>query len=360
MAIEIVKVSKVKGGMIVANDIYSFEDQLIISAGTELNDKIIQRLKFYNISEVQIQFPDKEVPKVEHKKPENTYIERVRKTKEFKDFSTAYASASVAYKVQMNKIVSNGVNAEKGVMVDNAMKIIGKCNNPSSLLDMLQSFRQFDDMVFIHSMNVAMIAYVIGSWLKMPKEDIDQLIFAGLVHDIGKLTIDKDILNKKGRLTDEEFAEVKNHVLNGYNIVKEMDIDERVKLATFMHHERCDGSGYPLGIEAAQIDEFAKIIAIADVYDAMTCPRPQRGPICPFDVINKFETEGLTLYDPKYLLPFMQGVVQSYVNASAELSNGETAEIVYINKTRLARPVVKVGDKFIDTSVSDIKIVKLL
>mgnify|MGYP002509248617 CR=1 FL=1 len=94
------------------------------------------------------------------------------------------------------------------------------------------------------------------------------------------------------------------HPKKGFELLKTLDLDERILFSTLAHHERCDGSGYPLKLHNAQINDFAKIISIADVYDAMTAARVYRAPVCPFKVISIFETEGYSLYDPKYLLPF--------------------------------------------------------
>jgi HD-GYP domain-containing protein (c-di-GMP phosphodiesterase class II) len=117
-----------------------------------------------------------------------------------------------------------------------------------------------------------------------------------------------------------------------------------------MHHERCDGTGYPNGLVSHEIEPFAKLIAIADVYDAMTCARVYRGPLCPFEVISLFETEGYLKYDTKYLLTFLEGIVQTYINNNVRLSNKMEGEIVLINKFDLSRPVIMVGDEFIDLS----------
>jgi len=115
-----------------------------------------------------------------------------------------------------------------------------------------------------------------------------------------------------------------------------------------MHHERFDGSGYPDGIKGAQINNFARIIAICDTYDAMTANRAYRSKICPFDVIKQFEADGYNKYDTSYLLTFLSNIAYIYFGSWVKLSNGEEGEVVYIHQNNLSRPVVKVGDKLID------------
>ena len=117
-----------------------------------------------------------------------------------------------------------------------------------------------------------------------------------------------------------------------------------------MHHEKCDGSGYPIGLKGNQIDWCAQIVTIADIYEAMTAKRVYRGPISPFKVINMFEEDGLKKYNPKYLLTFLEHVVNSYMNCKVRLSNGEEGDIVFINKVRLSKPMVKTKNHFIDLS----------
>ena len=128
-----------------------------------------------------------------------------------------------------------------------------------------------------------------------------------------------------------------------------------------MHHERCDGSGYPLGLSSDKIDLFAKIVAIADVYDAMTSKRIHRGAICPFEVIELFETDGYKLYDPKYLLTFLENIVNTYMQQRVELNTGEIGEIVLINRNRFSRPMVKCGETFYDlAAMPQLSITKIL
>ena len=151
------------------------------------------------------------------------------------------------------------------------------------------------------------------------------------------------------------------HTIKGYNIIKDKDIDSRIVNTILMHHERCDGSGYPNGLTGNQIDDFAKIVAIADVYDAMTSARIYRGPLCPFEVIELFETEGYQKYDAHYLLTFLDGIVQTYIHNEVRLSNGQKGKIVMLNKNALTKPVIQSGKSFIDLSKhKEISILEIL
>ena len=133
------------------------------------------------------------------------------------------------------------------------------------------------------------------------------------------------------------------------------------KNAALMHHERCDGSGYPFGLTGNRIDKFAKIVSIADVYDAMTAARVYRGPLCPFTVIDIFEKEGLQKYESEYILCFLKNVVLTYIGQRVRLTNGQEGDVVFINPQQLSRPMIKCGDTFVDLSKQkDIAIERLL
>ena len=130
-----------------------------------------------------------------------------------------------------------------------------------------------------------------------------------------------------------------------------MPLDVHVKNAALMHHERCDGSGYPFGITGDKIDPYAKMVAIADVYDAMTSLRSYSKPLSPFTTIAAMEDEGLQKYETQYIMTFLKNVVNTYINNRVLLSNGQEGEIIFIHKDRLARPTVKCGNAFLDLAV---------
>ena len=222
--------------------------------------------------------------------------------------------------------------------------------------------KSIDDTVYAHSINVALISRAIGKWLKLPKSELNELTIAGMLHDIGKAEIPSEILNKTGKLTDEEFELIKSHALKGSKLLKKAGFNSDIQFAALQHHERSDGSGYPRGLEADEISDFASIIAIADVYDAMTSARSYRTPKCAFQVIAAFEEDGLQKYNTKYILTFLERIANAYQNSKVILSDGRSGKIVYINKSRLSRPIVQVdGDEMVDLSrETDITITSIL
>ena len=278
-----------------------------------------------------------------------------RDTEAFKVFHEVYLKSIDNLKDTFNNVVMKNEDIDKDAILEDVQNIVSKSRNSLHILDMLQCIRNYNDVTYVHSMNVALLSNMIGRivYPGIRKSELDVLTLSGLLHDIGKMLIPDEIIGKKGRLTISEFNVVKTHVLHGNNILKNLNVDPRVAEVAMRHHERCDGSGYPGGYKGNQIEPFAKIVAIADTYDAMTSDRVYRAAICPFDVIHMFEREGIEKYDTSFLLPFLEKAVQAYINAEVHLSTDKIGRVVMINRDELSRPVVQVGNDFYDLSEDD-------
>jgi len=346
-----VRTSDLRPGMRTAEDVYSFNNQKIIPRNTVLDDNMITRLEFYSVLSIKVSDESEpEEPSVHEIPIDSSYSQKVRSSKEFKDFENSFATATKAFTDSIRSIVDDDAEVEPELLINTVSDLISMCNTPGNLFDMLHNMRQYDDFTYVHSINVALISNILAQWLHLGEEDKKILTLGALLHDIGKIKIPEEIINKPGRLTPAEYNIVKTHALQGYAILKSKNIDGRIKECALMHHERSDGSGYPLGLVGDNISPYAKIIAIADVYDAMTSARIYRGPICPVHVVGVFESEGLQKYDSKFLLTFLEHVAATYMNNRVRLSNGEEGEIVFMNPHRYSRPMVQTRNNFIDLS----------
>ncbi len=326
-------------GMITYEDVLDSSGRLIIPKDTVLDEDIIYKLDFFSILELIVY---NEEPSSQDSK-DSISTESIK-------FSRDYDSFLKNIKTNLNSFVSDQNAITEKELIKPIFSLIDDCKNTIQLFDILHNLKNTVEPVYHHSLNVSIISVVLGSWLHLSQSDLEQLALAGILHDIGKTIIPPQILNKTSKLTDEELQIVHSHVTLGYNIIKELDLDPRIKEACLLHHERCDGSGYPNHYTLSKIPTFAKIISIADVYEAMTSQRSYRKEFCTFDVIRIFDAEGLNKYDPKYIMTFLENIVSAYLHNNVILSDGRKGSIVMINKSCLYRPVVQCGDNFIDLS----------
>ncbi len=354
MEIKRINISEAAPGMHVAEDILNTSNQLIVPRDSVLTDKAIARMRFHSIGSFRIIIDDKtpSAPAApQPKAQEPSYFDKLRDSPEFVAYSGSFNSTVSVMEGEFKKMISDKKIADTETLTAATENLRASCRTGIQVFDLLHCFREYDDITYAHSLNVSLICAVEGEWLGYTDKDIQLLIQCGLYHDIGKLMIPKTILEKSSPLTPEEKKTVESHVILGYNFLKDKGVDENIKLTAVMHHERCDGSGYPMNLTAPKINEFAKIVAIADVYEAMTSPRTYRKAKCPFEVMRLFETEGLTHFDPKYLMVFMENITQSYMGTRVRLNDGTVGTIVYINKLCYSRPLIQVSNgNYVDLS----------
>ena len=361
--------------MITAEPVRTKNGQLVVNQGVTLTKQLIAKIHFYNIESVVVEDfnkdqsttqtdtaegeTEKEVDFFTHNSllhyeqktgaqnkgavAEPSYSQKVKKSAEFQQFQLNFTFGANDLKVILDSIIA-GKPLDTKDMLTKVLSLIKSDQTSIEFFDMLHNLRSVNDSIYAHCLNVGLIARMIGIWLKLPTEDIDCITVAGLLHDIGKIRIPSDILNKTDKLTEEEFAVIRKHPQFSYDILKNQNLDQHILNAALMHHERCDGSGYPNNLSANEIDDYAIIIAIADVYDAMTAARTYRAPLCPFQVIAEFENDGLQKYKPKYILTFLEHIATTYQNNRVILSNGETAKIVFLNHQVYSKPLVQLDD----------------
>lgn len=384
MAAKRILTSRAAENMVVADDVYTTDDKLVIPEGTVLTEEIIKSLKEYGIFAIRIKVDEEdgsipleddseeeetkeivETPKRRTQEEQQNYLRQIKESKEFEEFHSAFIDSVDNLKSLFNKVVMHNEEIDSEAILEDVENVVDKGRNGIHILDMLQCMRGYDDVTYVHSVNVAMLSNMIGRTVypDISKEELDILTLSGLLHDIGKMMVPDNIIQKNGRLTLPEYNVVKTHVLFGNNILKGLkNLDPRVAEVAMRHHERCDGTGYPGGYRREQIEPFARIVAIADTYDAMTSDRVYRAALCPFDVIHMFEREGIVKFDVEFLLPFLEKAVQAYLNTEVKLSTNEVGKVIMINHNEYSKPVVQVGNEFYDLSKesSDIVIDKVL
>jgi putative nucleotidyltransferase with HDIG domain len=233
--------------------------------------------------------------------------------------------------------------------------MLGFLDQGSHVVKYISLLGKADEYTYTHCINVAFYGMIMARWMKLPIEKIKDIVQAGLLHDIGKVKIPNDILNKPSRLSDNEFYEMKKHTIYGYDIItSDAEIGSNVKDSILMHHERIDGSGYPLGLHNKDIPQYAKIISVADVFDAMTSNRVYKKGTTPFRAFKMFLCEGLKIFDTTVLFTFLENLSAYYIGMQVVLDSGDIGEIVYIPPRNVLSPIIKVNNAFIDFSHEDI------
>jgi len=354
-----IQTKNLEPGMITTEPIKTQGGQLIINEGIPLTRQLIARMEFYGITEAAVVVVRSETeaavtanisPKPQDEKPIEppkvttptlSYSQKIRKSSSFQKFQIDYTNHIHEFYNYLNDFKETGILHYQDELINIPKALLRETRTSIQFFDMIHNLRQIDDSIFAHSLNVAMISRMLGHWLKLSDEDLDTLTLSAALHDVGKFLLPEELLNKEDKLSDEDFELIKSHPIKGYDLLKVQGLNSHVKQSALMHHERCDGSGYPLGLTRDEIDNYAMIISIADVYDAMTSARKYRAPLCPFQVIAEFEKDGLSKYHPKYILTFLRHIANAYQNNRVLLSDGRSANIILLNQNHLSKPVVQ-------------------
>lgn len=197
-----------------------------------------------------------------------------------------------------------------------------------------------DEYTFKHSVDVATMSMIVAKKMEMSKEDIYNIGIAGLLHDMGKSKIPLEILNKPAKLTDEEFEVMKLHSVYGYRILKEKDdFDMSIATSVLQHHEKVNGSGYPMGVTGEKIIPYARILSVVDVYDALVTERPYKKGMSQRDAIEIIMSMTAEL-DITAMRSFLGSVILYPVDSVVSLSNGEEACVVENHPEAVLRPTV--------------------
>jgi HD-GYP domain-containing protein (c-di-GMP phosphodiesterase class II) len=228
-------------------------------------------------------------------------------------------------------------------------EILDNFNDYGSIIKSITSSRDIDEYLMRHCVNVAMLSSMLGRWLNLPSKDLTLLTYAAFLHDIGKTKVNPALLNKPSKLTRSEFEEVKKHSIYSYELVKSMPyLDPSVSLGVLMHHERLDGSGYPLGLKEDKISTFAKIIGITDIFDAMTSDKVYSKKQNPFKALETMQHDCMGLLDYNYLTVFIEQMLNYYTGEMVKLNNGFVGKIIKTDINNIGRPLISIDSNFID------------
>ncbi|MBR3825008.1 MAG: HD-GYP domain-containing protein [Lachnospiraceae bacterium] len=318
--------------------------RVLIARGTVLDTYLIEALKRLGINGVYIREGEDAAPVLP--KEDVKVSEKARKVIEkltVEDRTRVTLSESVKKRVQegisylySNTEAEDFADASKSI----ASELLKAIDDNDALAVDISMLKVSDEYTFKHSVDVATMAMIVAKKMGYSEEEVYDIGVAGLLHDLGKAKVPPEILNKPGKLTEEEFEIMKKHSIHSYNILKEnKGIKDSVKLAVLQHHEKINGQGYPMGLVSSQICKFAKILTVVDIYDALVTERPYKAAFTQRDAVEMLMAMTYEL-DMDALKGFLGSVILYPVNCIVQLSNGETARVVENYTEYILRPKV--------------------
>lgn len=316
-----------KEGMTLAKPVFGANGNLLLSEGSTISGAMLNRLVVMRYNGVYIE--DEISSGIEAK---NLICDHLK-------------NLSVQTVKQMYRDVSpssSGLDEKKiKAVVD---RIVEEIAGNDHVMVNLVDLKIFDDYTYFHSVNCTILSLIIGVGLGLDKEELHELGLAAILHDIGKLFVPREILNKQGVLTKDEFAEMKKHSEYGYTFLKEKtSMSDKVCLAVRQHHEKFDGDGgYPLGLKGKAISLYGRILTVADVYDALTSDRSYREAMSPSEAMECIMGNGGRMFDPDVVSVFCRKVAPYPVGTCVQLSNGEVGIITETYEYWGLRPTLEV------------------
>ena len=360
--------------MLIGRTVYDGDSEnVLVEGGTVLDRDTIKMLKEKGVASVYVD--------------EDSILAAVQKEKEIKRESEKAAEAPVPERSvkldskyeedyryvygEMEKLFTEAAETGKlnmgilqSVMSSGRLRDLYK--EGATAVSMMYSMNQEGDYNLHHCVHLAILGGLMARWMGLTGIDRQNMVLAGLFLDIGKQMIPKDLLEKKGLLTEEEFDILKNHVVDSFKIVEGSELAGRTDLMNgiIQHHERNNGTGYPSGLKGDAITTFGKVLAILDCYDAMASSRSYAEKRSPFEVFKVLYADVLDgKLDSEYAVLFMRKMNAALNGCWLRLSDGSAGRIVYIDESRVtAMPVVQLADGgFIDlNTVKDITVVEIM
>ena len=338
-----VRTNALKEGMKIDQAIKDRMDRTLVARGTLLDSYVIDGLKKRGVPGVYIQEgeedPEPEQPEVPLPPLVRHNIEKTRTEDPVKVRLSESVKKRVSEGVQY--LYSNSDSEQFSSTTTSITNDLMKAINDSDALAVdISVLKTSDEYTFKHSVDVATMSMIIAKKQGLSQKDIYNIGIAGLLHDMGKSKIPPEILNKPARLTEEEFAIMKQHSALGYDILKDKtEFEKVIPVAVLQHHEKMNGKGYPLGCSSEQITTYAKILSVADVYDALVTERPYKKSFSQRTAVEMIMSMTEEL-DITAMRSFLSSVILYPVDSTVQLSNGEEARVVKNNENSILRPTV--------------------
>lgn len=320
----LVSIQMLKPDMVLARSVYQ-RDALVLKKGCSGIQKYIPNLTNMGISYVYVEDNESEGIVIPDAITEQTRVNCKRVLRNTVESGTVSGSLSLASLEDSVERIVDEVMKNKDVQVS------------------LNDIGAADEYTYLHSVSVCVYSLLAGRALNYTNKMLHQLAIGTLLHDIGKVALDSNILYKPEKLTEEEYEYVQQHAAAGYQLLKRgTALPETIRMIAITHHERLDGSGYPFGLKGVELHEYSKIVAIADVYDALTTDRCYREKWPANKALDYLIEKSGTHFSPELVQLFIRQIAV-YPNGSlVSLSNGKLGIIKEQNRNFPLRPIVRV------------------
>lgn len=333
-----VGVNELLSGMIIAKDVLR-NGSVLIKEGSIINEEIIDRLQnMFFLDKLQVYIS-------------TDVIEKNTKEAEIKKVEQAFQEVSA----ELGNLYSHIEMLKEDSIEDLrefSWKIQKQFKNSELVINSVLFQGSGDDCIYRHGVNVAALSALLGKWAGFDEEKINLLIYSALLHDFGITKLSDELQKKPDLELEKEAEEVKEHVRLGYQAMESLAcLDKSVLCGVLMHHERCDGSGYPLGLANEKIHPFAKIIAIADEIDVLNSNKELKEQKGAFHVLKEIKEKSLRLLDYKYSRIFLEHISNFYIGEEVLLSNGDVAKILQMNVDDIESPLLLKDGDFINLKI---------
>lgn len=339
----LVPAEAVPEGSYLAKTIYDNNGRVLLREGIQLTGLLIRRIQSIDIYSIYIQdeYSSSIIEDVIKPELRQKAIKAVKDTFQSLQRKANDSAQRVTLLKQRDLIKEKQQYFQ--AMGQVAESIVEEILGQKNILINIVDIKNMDNYTYQHSVNVAVLSLIIGMQLQLNRQELCELCMGALLHDIGKVFIPKEIVQKYEKVTPEEFEFVKQHPVKGYEYLKgSNDISSASRMIVLQHHERANGKGYPEYRKSEQINKLAKIVAIADSYDKITSDRPYRRGISPNEAIEYIMASGGSLFDYEVVKAFTNVVVPYPAGTLIRLSSGELAVVEEINPVYPLRPIIKI------------------
>ncbi|MET3287603.1 UNVERIFIED_CONTAM: HD-GYP domain-containing protein (c-di-GMP phosphodiesterase class II) [Brevibacillus sp. OAP136] len=334
-------------GRTLEEDVYTGNGTFLLAKGTRLTPDQLDSLVKHRIDVVRVcdayedvrtSFP-----------PKGSVAEQMERFAMERESMAHYVRAMAQTKALFDKVTEDSIPSLEE-FTDAVIPVVKEVLRETSIFRFLYALEGSENYTYRHSLNVGMLSALIAKLLCLQDEEISMVGQAGFLHDVGKVLIPTDILLKPSRLTEEEYEQMKFHTVFGYELINRMEgATEAIAQCALLHHERLNGTGYPLGLTESDIPLLCQIIAVADTFDAICSDRVYKERTSPFvaaQLLWRAACDGHL--NAEIVTRFAHYIVSLYAGSKALLNTGDEVEVIFIFKDEPMRPLVRKGEDFYD------------